>query len=69
MTNTQVTIIQIPIAVEFTCPHCGEDVEQPIDEFLSDQGLSWNDLSDWQYEHLKCPSCGKEIDDVTYNFD
>ena len=69
MSNTEVTIIQVPVEVDYTCPWCGEDIEQCIDDFLKDQGLSWSDFSDWKYIDITCPECGKKIDDVSYEFD
>ncbi len=69
MSNTVVTIIQVPVEVDYTCPRCGENIIQCFDDFLDDQGLSWNDLSDWKYTDITCPECGEKIDDVSYEFD
>ena len=69
MSNTEVTIIQAPVKVDYTCPWCDEDITQYFDDFLDDQGLLWSDFPDWQYEYITCPECGKKIDDVSYEFD
>lgn len=69
MSNTVVTLIQAPVKVDYTCPWCGEDIELCIDDFLKDQGLSWNDFSDWKYTDITCPECGEKIEDVSYEFD
>lgn len=66
--ETIVTVIQVPVEVDFTCPYCEEDVSSDIEEFLDEQGLSWSDFSDWKYEKIKCPFCGVEIE-AEYEFD
>ena len=69
MSNTVVTLIQAPVKVDYTCPWCEEDITQDFDDFLDDQGLSWSDFSDWQYEYITCPECGEKIENVSYEFD
>lgn len=69
MSNTVVTVIQAPIEVDYTCPYCGENITQCFDDFLSDQGLSWSDLSDWKYIDITCSECGEKIENVSYLFD
>lgn len=69
MSSTTVTLIQAPSDVDYTCPWCRERIIQDFDDFLDDQGLSWSDFPDWQYEYITCPECGKKIDDVSYEFD
>ena len=68
MSSTVVTIIQVPIEVDYSCPWCGEDIEQCIDDFLKDQGLSWSDYPDFK-EDITCPECGEKIENVSYEFD
>lgn len=67
--SNEVTIIQVPVEVDYTCPHCEENITQCFDDFLSDQGLSWSDFSDWKYIDITCPECGKKIEDISYEFD
>lgn len=69
MSGTVVTIIQVPVEVDYTCSWCEEDITQCFDDFLSDQGLSWSDFSDWKYIDITCPECGKKIEDISYEFD
>ena len=69
MSNTEVTIIQVPVEVDYTCPWCGENITQAFDDFLEDQGLSWNDFPDLKCKHITCPECGEKIENVSYEFD
>lgn len=69
MSSTVVTLIQAPSDVDYTCPWCGERIIQDFDDFLDEQGLSWSDFSDWQYEDIICPRCWKKIENVFYEFD
>ena len=66
--ETIVTLIQKPTEVEFTCPYCKSDVSEDFEEFLDEQGLSWSDFPDWEYEPIKCPFCENEIE-AEYEFD
>ena len=63
-----VTLFQAPSDVEFDCPCYGANVFEGFEEFLDEQGLSWGDFSDWQYDPIKCPFCGNEIE-VSYEFE
>ena len=66
--ETTVTLIQALSDVDYTCPYCGERIIQDFEDFLDDQGLSWSEFSNWQYEPIKCPFCENEIE-VSYGFD
>ena len=66
--ETIVTLAQAPTDVEFTCPYCEADVSEDFEEFLDEQGLSWGDFPDWEYDPIKCPFCENEIE-VSYEFD
>lgn len=66
--ETIVTLIQAPSDVDYTCPYCGESFMQDFEDFLEDQGLSWSNFSDWEYDPIKCPFCETEIE-VSYQFD
>lgn len=66
--ETIVTLIQKPTEVEFTCPYCKSDISENFEEFLDEQGLSWSDFPDWEYEPIKCPFCENEIE-AEYEFD
>ena len=66
--ETTVTLVQAPTEVYYTCPYCGDRIIQDFEEFLDDQGLSWSDFPDWQYDPIKCPFCENEIE-VSYQFD
>ena len=66
--KTTVTLIQAPNDVFYACPYCSETIIQDFEEFLDEQGLSWDDFSDWQYDPIKCPFCENEIE-VSYEFD
>lgn len=54
--------------IEFTCPYCEANVSEDLKVFLEEQGLSWSDFPDWEYEPIKCPFCENEIE-VSYEFD
>lgn len=54
--------------IEFTCPYCEANVSEDLKDFLEEQGLSWSDFPDWEYEPIKCPFCENEIE-VSYEFD
>lgn len=69
MSSTVVNLIQAPSDVDYTCPWCGERIIQDFKDFLYDQGLSWSNFPDWQYEDITCPKCGEKINDVSYEFD
>lgn len=62
--RVNIEIIREPSYVNFTCPHCDEEIEMDYDEFY-DMMVSdyWGD---WRYEEFCCPECGKdiEIDDI-----
>lgn len=66
--ETIVTLIQTPDYVDFTCPYCKTNIFEAFGEFLCDQGLSWSNFPDWQYEPIKCPFCENDIE-VSYEFD
>lgn len=66
--ETIVTIDQVPIDVEFTCPYCEANISEGFEDFLDDQGLSWSDFYDRQHDPIKCPFCENEIE-VSYEFD
>ena len=66
--ETIVTLAQAPSDVEFTCPYCEANISEDFEDFLDDQGLSWSEFSDWQYDPIKCPFCENEIE-VFYEFD
>ena len=69
MNETIVRLIQAPSDVEYTCPWCRERIIQDFEDFLDDQGLSWSNFPDWQFENITCSSCGEEIDNIFYEFD
>ena len=50
--ETIVTLAQSPTDVYYTCPYCGDRIIQDFEEFLDDQGLSWSDFPDWQYNPI-----------------
>ncbi|MDU5183711.1 MAG: hypothetical protein E6214_00340 [Peptoniphilus harei] len=66
--ETIVTLTQVPIDVEFTCPYCEANISEGFEDFLDDQGLSWSDFYDRQYGPIKCPFCENEIE-AEYEFD
>lgn len=66
--ETIVTLAQAPTDVGFTCPYCEANISEDFEEFLDEQGLSWSDFPDWQYNLIKCPFCENEIE-VSCEFD
>ena len=54
--GVDITIIQAPVSVEFTCPHCEEEIDIDFVEF-------GHSLSSLLYDSVdfKCPSCEKEL--------
>lgn len=35
--KVEVTVVQVPKYVRYTCPHCGEEVEVDFDDFFDDR--------------------------------
>lgn len=61
MNKTTYTIVQAPVSVEYTCPHCGYENEDEWEDFLSlfaDGYEAWtgrtNDIFD-------CEECGENF--------
>ena len=62
--KTDITVIQIPTYVDFTCPHCDEDIEMDYDDFNNMMcSYYWGE---WVQEEFTCPGCGEtiEVNDV-----
>ena len=69
MSSTVVTLIQAPRDIDYTCPWCRERFIQDFEDFLEEQGLSWSDFADWQFDDITCPNCGEKINNISYEFD
>lgn len=55
--KVDITVIQSPVAVEFECPHCEEDINIDFVEF---EGMA-GEPCDWCYTKIECPKCEKKI--------
>lgn len=62
--KADITVIQIPTYIEFTCPHCDENIQVDYDEF---NNMMCSDYwGEWVQEEFNCPGCGEtiEVNDV-----
>ena len=66
--ETIVTISEEIKDIEFTCPYREANISENLKDFLDEQGLSWSDFPDWEYEPIKWPFCENDIE-VSYEFD
>lgn len=57
MEGIDIDVIQKPIRIEFTCPHCDEENSINYDEFISKFG----DVCEWTYSTIKCSECGESL--------
>ena len=57
--KVEVTVVQVPKYVRYTCPHCGEEVEVDFDDFFDDRISDY--WPDWEgavsYTHLGDIGC------------
>lgn len=63
MKETDFNIIQKPVAIKLTCPHCNEDIKIPWDNLNVPE--YWGD--DWG--EIDCPECDKTIKLGDYDID
>lgn len=52
-----VTVVQMPVKVEFSCPACGENHRIEYREFVE----AYGDPAEWNGMDIKCPNCGRKL--------
>ena len=57
--DVEITVVQKPVSVNFTCPHCYKDIVIDFDKFEGDTGFGIYDLLMESVE-FECPEC-KEV--------
>lgn len=66
MKSVNITIIEAPIWVEFTCPECRERIDMDYNHFcFSVVNLN----TKGEGENFNCPHCKKELNINCINFD
>lgn len=58
--GVDIVIVQKPVAISFSCPHCYEDVKVDFDEFEYNTGYDLCNLINDSTE-FKCLECGGEL--------
>lgn len=58
MKRVELTVVQKPVSVEHTCPHCGEVVVSKYDTFCGCYG----EACDWTDTQAICIDCGGVIE-------
>lgn len=56
--TVEVQVLQVPTNTLITCPKCYEDIEFTYSEFCDQFG----EPCDWNFNKLKCPECGEELE-------
>lgn len=54
--KSEVTIVQVPQYVIYTCPYCGEEVEVDFDDFYEDRISEY--WPEWEGDTAICDKCG-----------
>lgn len=58
--EVDITILQRPTEVAFTCVHCGEDIEIDYDEFKELTNSKLVDIL-YDYPRFNCPKCKEKL--------
>lgn len=58
--DVDIIIQQVPVSVNFTCPHCEEDIKIDYERFKK---LTGNDLGGLIYDSntFECPNCNGDL--------
>ena len=59
--DVDIVIVQKPIAISFSCPHCYRDVMLDFEEFENDTGYDLCNLINDSTE-FKCPECRGKLE-------
>ena len=66
--DVDIVIVQKPVAISFSCPHCYRDVEIDFEEFEFDTGYSLSNLINDSTE-FECPECWGKLETVGVELD